>query len=59
MKIFLNALLVSVSASLLYIFIMFVTPMILMMIGSSAFTSSPEMFGHTLYVPHIADQEFL
>jgi hypothetical protein len=58
MKIFLNALLVSVSASLLYTFIMFVTPLILMMIGSPAFTSSPEMFGHTLYVLNIADQEF-
>lgn len=59
MKIFLNTLLVSVSASLLYIFIMFVTPMILMMTGSSAFTASPELFGHALYVLNIEEQEFL
>ncbi|YCA43505.1 hypothetical protein M1E11_22510 [Bacillus sp. JZ8] len=59
MKIFPNTLLVSVSASLLYIFIVFVAPMFLMMAGSPAFSSSPELFGHALYVLNIADQEFL
>lgn len=58
MRIFFNYVSSGISFLLLYVFVVFLTPILLMLLGYSEFNSNPTILGYPLYVIHIEGNNY-